>query len=360
MGAMDVGQRLDLSSRSGTTSATLIRTCKLKSEALSKPCKTLESINRPADSRKTIVATSRPAGRISPHQQRRINSSLPSLPVKAASSKVSTPSAVIRCLAQAYGDDQVGALDERLKGFKLKKQDAEADRMFDLTYGEMLPEGVTMVLSPQRLIPSLHAKTLLDLGMGAGKFAMQAFLEISQLEHVVGVELTNARFQIAARALKDLAARNPGKFGCWEESCLNGRHLKGFRLAQGRRMLDFCHGDIFQVEQDLISKADVVILAVAFPPDLLGRVRDLLGRLKHGCRILTYEELGLDCSHCWEPPASHEFKQLPCNKHGECYPVSWIATPGHHFYLHEVGPSHVKQRSSSVPCPRGTFDVQFG
>merc|ERR1711933_573871 len=116
---------------------------------------------------------------------------------------------------------------------------------------------------------------------------MQAFLEKQQLEHVVGVELTHARYLIAARALKNLAARNPGKYGCREESCTNGRRKQWLRLVEGHR-------------------------------------------------ILAYENFGLENSYRWEPPPPRVFHQLACNKDGECYPVRWEPKSGHHFFLHEV------------------------
>lgn len=249
-----------------------------------------------------------------------------------------TPAGVLLSLGQAYGENQVGALDDDLtRCFKLSKKDNDADQKFDLTYGEMLPHGVSKLLSKERIIPGPRAKLLLDLGMGAGKVAMQAFLEKRQLAHVVGVELAHARYEIAAQALKNMAARKPGKLGCWEEPRMNDQSMKCLRLVEEHRILDFYHGDIFELEPDLISKADAIIMAVAFPKHMFDKVRALLNRAKRGCRILTYEDLHLE-SHACEPSASRSFHPLQCNKDsGDCYPVSWIPDPGHHFYLHEVG-----------------------
>jgi len=173
--------------------------------------------------------------------------------------------------------------------------------------------------------------------MGTGKFAMQAFLEVPHLVQVIGVELTHARFGIAAKALKRLAAKNPARFDCHETKDAEGRHAKWLRLVECDRVLDFRRGDIFQLGAELIARADAIIMAVAFPKDMFGRVQKLLGHAKQGCRILTYEDLKLGESHTWNPPAPRAFHQLPCNGAADRYRVSWLPKPGHHFYLHEVG-----------------------
>merc|ERR1712093_389085 len=108
---------------------------------------------------------------------------------------------------------------------------------------------------------------------------MQAFLEGTQLTQVVGVELTQARFRIAARALKRLAAKSPGRFGSQEDRCADGGRTNCLRLventAMGSRSLELRHGDIFELEKELINRADVIIMAVAFPDEILTMVKQL-------------------------------------------------------------------------------------
>jgi len=195
-------------------------------------------------------------------------------------------------------------------------------------------------LGSERLLTA-QARVLLDLGMGTGKFAMQAFLEGAQLVQVVGVELTQARFRIAARALKRLVAKSPGRFGSQDDRCMDGGKNNCLRLVEntaiGSRTLELRHGDIFELEKELISRADVIIMAVAFPEEIIAMVKQLLGQAKQGCRILTYEDLNLELSHTWDPPAPRAFHQLKCNKSADEYPVSWLPNPGHQFFLHEVG-----------------------
>lgn len=274
---------------------------------------------------------------------------------KALKLPTSAPEHVLRYLRQAYGDSQVGALDERLKGvLDLGADDTEADAKFDLTYGEMLPAGVSKALGPERLISSPQVQVLLDLGMGSGKVAMQAFLEFPQLVHVVGIELAHARFDIAAGAIRKLAAKSPARFSCEEvyreaprnsgrSSCEEdgkdpgGREATRLRLVDDKRVLEFRRGDIFKYSLGAIARADVIIMAVAFPPELVCKTQQLLVHAKQGCRILTYQEdINLKDSHLWNPPAPREFHQLACNGSGDRYSTSWLPKPGHHFYLHEV------------------------
>lgn len=256
-----------------------------------------------------------------------------------------TPPAVLASLRQAYGAAQVGALDEslgRLKltnPFKLTAADAQAEGAedkFDLLYGEMLPQAVSKALGPERLLPSAHARTLLELGMGTGKFAMQAFLEVPHLELVVGVELTHARFAIAAKALKKFAARHPGRFGCQVEKNGATGQVTCARLVEQARVLEFRLGDMLQVELGLISRADAIVMAVAFPAEMFSKVQRLLHNTKQGCRVLTYEDFQLESSRTWQPPAPRVFHRLECNKSGDFYPASWVPNPGHAFYLHEA------------------------
>jgi len=245
----------------------------------------------------------------------------------------STPLKVLSLLHKAYGVAQVGALDEKLKGFDLNAEDDAADLEFDLTYGEMLPQGVSKVLG--RLVTSPTMQVMLDLGMGTGKLALQAFLEVPQLLQVIGVELTHARFEIAAKALRRLATRDPARFELLEDKGADGRS-QSLRLLEGPRELTFRRGDIFKLSTGLITKADIIVMAVAFPPDMFCRVQQLLGISKHGCHLLTYEDFKLGSSHKWHPPVARVFHRMKCNREGDCYSVSWLPNPGHRFHLHKV------------------------
>ena len=62
-----------------------------------------------------------------------------------------------------------------------------------LLYGELLPRGANKAFGVRHLHCS-DAKVLFDLGMGAGKVAVQAFVQFRNLEYVYGVELSVGRY----------------------------------------------------------------------------------------------------------------------------------------------------------------------
>ena len=62
-----------------------------------------------------------------------------------------------------------------------------------LLYGELLPRGANKAFGVRHLNCS-DAKVLFDLGMGAGKVAVQAFVQFRNLEYVYGVELSVGRY----------------------------------------------------------------------------------------------------------------------------------------------------------------------
>lgn len=75
-------------------------------------------------------------------------------------------------------------------------------------YGEVLPSGVTTLLSSQNLAAN-RARKLVDIGSGCGKLALQAFVEFPNLESVVGVEICQSRTQVGINALRHLSKTQP-------------------------------------------------------------------------------------------------------------------------------------------------------
>ena len=67
-----------------------------------------------------------------------------------------------------------------------------------LLYGELLPRGANKAFGPTHL-HAADARALFDLGMGAGKVAVQAFVQYRNLDYVYGVELSAGRCVLHAR-----------------------------------------------------------------------------------------------------------------------------------------------------------------
>ncbi|CAM9659186.1 unnamed protein product, partial [Heterosigma akashiwo] len=101
-----------------------------------------------------------------------------------------------------------------------------------LLYGELLPRGVNKALG-RGCLNAADARVVYDLGMGLGKVAMQAFLQFPHLARVYGVELSKARYELAALALRRLVALFPEAYCIAEEEPGRRRH----RLGGGGRWL---------------------------------------------------------------------------------------------------------------------------
>lgn len=245
----------------------------------------------------------------------------------------STPAKVLELLGDAYGEGHA-EIGEWIEGDWLDTEDAEANMKYDLEYGEVLPQGVTKLLGPERFDAAHSARRMVELGMGSGKLALQAFFEVPQLTEVVCVELTHSRFEMAAKALRRLIAKHPDRFSYEEVRGSDGGPSECLRLMEKDRVLEMRRGDLFEMEVEKIKKADIIFLEVRLQDDMLRRVQELLGHAKHGCRIVSFEDLNQRRVQKWYQRSL--FRQLPSNMQKDYYPTSWCPSPGVWFYLYEV------------------------
>lgn len=155
------------------------------------------------------------------------------------------------------------------------------------TYGEVMPSSVRLMMDGWHLGAS-RATTMVDLGAGKGRLALQAFLEHRSLANVTAVEYSQSRYKYGRTMLQTLAKANPhllafedvNKFIC----C-----LKLTEPQRSVRRLELRNGDLFDC-QDTHS-ADIVICETAIP--LLRQVEftHYLAKMKSGARLLLYHEL---------------------------------------------------------------------
>merc|ERR1719291_208432 len=87
----------------------------------------------------------------------------------------------------------------------------------------MMPDGVSKMLLPSHMGAQLmsrtrdgRGRTVLELGMGSGKVALQIFLQCPCVETVIGVELVQSRYDIGKAALKRLQCAQPERFSISE------------------------------------------------------------------------------------------------------------------------------------------------
>lgn len=213
----------------------------------------------------------------------------------------------------------------------------------DLLYGELMPQGVAMALSPAHLdAPS--ASSFYDLGMGLGKFALLAFLSYPNLTKVVGVELADSRYKLAAKALIRLAAVNPTLFRLerpnadvvrlWmsndiqpeaEDTESSGKSKSDDMKSSMKpipRLLEFRRQNLYECEDCLGSSGgDIVICELEIPAQSWGRFTGMLNRMKLGARLMMlkalppiyqatktempFAKISLDCfATTWDPKAT--------------------------------------------------------
>merc|ERR1740121_855915 len=115
-------------------------------------------------------------------------------------------------LMVAFGEDDVGGTGLLLQGHQAeaRKGKHEVDgNDVNFLYGELLPESVSLAF--ERLGANFGG-SILELGMGTGKVALQAFLQCPNAQQVVGVELSSTRYDIAVAAAARLASVHGDRF----------------------------------------------------------------------------------------------------------------------------------------------------
>eukprot|EP00928_Gymnodinium_smaydae_P058719 TRINITY_DN41918_c0_g1_i1.p1 TRINITY_DN41918_c0_g1~~TRINITY_DN41918_c0_g1_i1.p1 ORF type:complete len:356 (-),score=50.60 TRINITY_DN41918_c0_g1_i1:50-1117(-) len=226
------------------------------------------------------------------------------------------PEHVLNFLKVAYGND-LGQIGWNLKGHDAKEDAsslarrsvaAETRGETCLTYGELLPGGVSKALRRLALAGKASASTnveqgiLLELGMGTGMVALQALLQCPNLKRVIGVELSKPRFDRAVKALHILESRYPQDFrfrvnnavegeGAGEDAIrqctleIIGRHSWNHARVLDIRLGDFLSSEIVSDEE--FRSATAIVMQVMLPDDVLARVQQRLVLASRGCRLFT-------------------------------------------------------------------------
>ncbi len=216
-------------------------------------------------------------------------------------------------------------------GFSTSGHQCEGRRDYegsDLLYGEILPLGVCKALGDKHL-DGKNASVCFELGMGTGKVALQAWLQLPNLRKVVGIELAPSRYDIAEASLLRLQRQFP--------SVLRIRsHSPGDELTVEtdggtcERVLSFRRGDMTQVPASELLEAEVVFMEVVLPHCIYASVtRMLIDKLRDGARMITYTDL-------------RKF---------------WVAKPDDNSNGEQLCPFHKVEANKSVD---DRFDMSFG
>ena len=212
-----------------------------------------------------------------------------------------------------------------------------------------MPAGVNKALNNSHLEAN-ECKSLLELGSGLGKLALQAFYQYPNINRLVGVEFSVGRYRQAQRALQRLAAMYPTEckfFSCMDRQicCLEqftsdpllGEEKHGAHTIEGRigtRTIHFERFDFFQLERSKIHDADIIIMEADIPQQKHKTLFSLLSAMKCGARLLSYIDLRTAWSAQGEFYGPLPFLQLPINKSpADRFPTTWSPERGHHFFL---------------------------
>ena len=232
-----------------------------------------------------------------------------------------TPCDVTALLQLAYLED-LDVSGHQTLGHKVEASEGE------LMYGELLTSGVTKALERLGAKQSSGKETLLELGSGTGKVALQAFLECPGLRRVVGVELSRARHDVAVTALSRLADQQPG---------FTLSHPGPDRSAlqdTGGRMIELQCGDLTATDAALVREARFLLLQVVLPEHVQTAAQRMQLHVVDGCRALMLKDL----SRTWaleEPCPWHPVGSASV----DYFATSWSPVSGHRLHLYEADSS---------------------
>eukprot|EP00434_Breviolum_minutum_P015567 symbB.v1.2.013710.t1/scaffold922.1/size178049/2 len=235
-------------------------------------------------------------------------------------------------LQLAYGEE-FGKTGHHLAGHEAVGADDVASVLeggSSLLYGELLPEGVARLAEAFFEEQDLEG-SILELGMGTGKVALQLFLQRSH--HVFGIELAPSRWRLAMEALASLAAARPKRFRYEVLSSTSSRLTD----LQSQRHCDFACGSLLDTPEDILKGAAAVVLEVCLPVEVQREAGQMLQAVPTGCRVVSYSALHQLTPNC---------KLRPVNGHagGLSLPSSWKPS-GHLFAFYVQGATETTDTS---------------
>lgn len=239
----------------------------------------------------------------------------------------------LEVLFDAYGkpSEQIGYTD----GHYCVTPDDKATAMMtnsSLLYGEVLPLGITKLLSSNYLSAGT-ATMLFDLGMGLGKLVLQAFLQYPTLKYVCGVEIAVSRYNIAEGALLRMVSLQPEMLVVDYSVSVEGQLLRVHALSRkSRRTIELRRGDMWKQVRD-VHAADIVVMHTDFPATCSTHLKRTVTAFKPGARFVTYHDLG----KVWqEEGLNPPFMQLPENvPETDTFVTSWSSERGYHLFCWE-------------------------
>ena len=161
------------------------------------------------------------------------------------------------------------------------------------TYGEITSLGARQLFHHMGLLNTMsktYDVVFVDLGSGAGKLVVQAYLELERLRRAVGIEAVPSRHDAAVRAREKL--------------------VKTREVALANGSLELVQGDLF--EMDLSDATHVYAASLCFTDDMMDRLTQKLAteapRLRCAATLKAFPEETLG------KPSFSEFLEMSWTK----------------------------------------------
>jgi len=213
--------------------------------------------------------------------------------------------------------------------------------------GELLPEGAFKAFHRLGLTSepagngggaAKEQTCLLELGMGTGILAMQAFLQCTGVVEVLGIELSPSRCAVAVDAALALAAAEPTAFVAdmapdaeapesAEETPRLRCCLQERTSPEACRRLLLFEGDMTAIAASSLAQATAIFLQVVLPDAVRLRAHQLLQDAPDGCFVFMLEDIR-DTWDLSEPSIFHAVDDAALDR----YATSWNPR-GHCFYI---------------------------
>ncbi|CAE8679188.1 unnamed protein product [Polarella glacialis] len=192
-----------------------------------------------------------------------------------------------------------------------------------------------------------RAGSLLELGMGTGKVALQLFLSLPGCS-VFGVELAPSRWALADAALRRLAEAVPERFR-HEPVAEHRARLLDLSNGEEPRVFDIVCGSLLDTPIDILAGASAVVMEVCLPKEVQRQACRVLQHCQVGCRVVCYAPLHGMVEPCrlapvrLPPGATDTSALLGDGQGGLALAASW-KPHGHGFAFYAAGLQDAQQQ----------------
>ena len=156
--------------------------------------------------------------------------------------------------AYSVSVDELNCLDENVMG-----SDVGVEQPRPSTYGEITELGARQLFHYMGLLGDQASNkrnvTFADLGCGSGKLLVLAYMELSCVDRLLGVELSETRYQAAIQA--------------WKKVCEDAFELR-LAICNKDAIMNIQCDDLFQI--DLSTVTHIYVASLCFTDEMMERL----------------------------------------------------------------------------------------